>query len=122
MPSAKRMTPSVTVAVTLKVVHSLGATLARSASKTAAGEKGGAGVRARRAPRAPVPVGQVAVAGRVDRLHRGDHPQPPEPPQVLLAHELDVLDPLAQGGRGRSRRRDRVQGDSYGAVADEIGR
>ena len=51
-------------------------------------------VGARRAPRSPVPVREVAVARAVDRLHRGDHAQGAEPPEIVFAHELHVLEPL----------------------------
>src|SRR5205085_564748 len=78
------------------------------------------GIGARRALRSPVPVRKVAVARAMDRLHRRDDSECAESSEVLLAHELDVLETLAQRGRGDPRRRDGVERDTHGAIADRV--
>ena len=58
----------------------------------------------------------------MDRLHRGDDAKRPEAPEVLLAHELDVLEALAQRRRGDACRGDGIERDVHGAIADRVNR
>ena len=85
-------------------------------------EKGSPGVRPRRSLRAPVAVGEVAIARAMDRLHRRDHAKRAEASEVLVPHELHMLEALAQRRRRDSGRRHGIEGDMHRAVADRVDR
>src|SRR5439155_394758 len=76
----------------------------------------------RRSLRAPVAVGEVAITRAMDRLHRRDHAESAEASEVLLAYELDVFEALAQRRRCHPGRRDRIERDAHGAIADRMDR
>ena len=56
----------------------------------------------------------------MDRLHRRDDAERAEAPEILFADELDVLEALSQPRRRDSRRRDRIESDPHGAIADRV--
>src|SRR5207248_2317598 len=86
----------------------------------AAGDEGPPWVRTRDTLGAPVAVGKIAIARRVDRLHRGDDAVRREAPQIIRTNQLDVLDLLAQLRRRPPRRLDRVEREMHRAVADRV--
>src|SRR5439155_17093691 len=63
-------------------------------------------------------ISEIAVARRVDGLHRGDDPERAEAREIIGAHQLDVLDLLPQLRRAGSGGLDRVERDVHRAIAD----